>query len=219
MREHSIFCGLLLTALLSGCDSLPNLSDIEIAQTGSLSEWSAVDNTESTVETEDAAETENGVPLPVPNSIRTGVAGADSAEKDSSIFDFPDIELPDVEELAAAQAEPARVTRWSENPVGVYTVLAQQIYACWLNAATPKLENHGFHAEVATGNADEATIVIYQKGENGGRGIQSFRIEIRRSAFTGSSVEAKNRKLDRTQELAFRGDIARWSQGDQQCST
>lgn len=158
------------------------------------------------------------MPLPVRNALRAGVQVA-SADKDGNgLFSLPD--LPDVETIAAAAtvpAEPSTVTQWEQNPVGVYTVLARQIHSCWLNPAAPKLSNHGLHADVAAGNADKATIIVYQKNEEGRRGSQVFRIEIH-GEYAGSSVQAMNRKLDKTQDLSFREDIARWSRGDQQCS-
>lgn len=209
MRGNLIFCGLLMVTLLSGCSGgLANLSDLNLTQTGSLSEWAAEDDAE--------ASEEEGIPLPVRNVRRAGVKTADAGQKQGGgLFSLPT--LPDVEDLAAAPAEPSHVTQWKENPVGVYTVLARQIHSCWLNAKAPKLKNHGLHAEVASGNADTATIVIYKKDEQGRRGAQVFRIEIQ-SEFSGSSVEAKNRKLDKTQDFAFREDLVRWSRGDQQCA-
>jgi hypothetical protein len=195
--------------LLGGCGSLSNLSDLDVAQTGGLSDLAADEN---------ADDADEGMPLPVRNTLRAGVKTAEAGGSDGGgLFSLPKIDLPDVADLAAAPAEPSRISRWEDTPVGVYTVLARQIHSCWLNASSPKLENHGLHAEVAAGNADEATIIIYQKNEEGRRGLQSFRIEIH-GEFSGSSVEAKNRKLDRAQDMAFREDLARWSKGDQQCS-
>ena len=168
-------------------------------------------------EDEFSGDSEAGMPLPVRNALRAGVQTASVEEKDGGgLFSLPD--LPDVAALAAAApAEPSGVSQWEESPVGVYTVLARQIHSCWLNPAAPKLDNHGLHAEVAAGNADKATIIVYQKNEEGRRGSQVLRIEIH-GELSGSSVEAKNRKLDKTQDFAFREDIARWSRGDQQCS-
>jgi hypothetical protein len=211
MRGYGILCGLVTAALLAGCGGLSNLSDLNVGSTGSLSQLP---------EDEFSRDSEEGMPLPVRNALRAGVETA-SAEKNGGggLFSLPDLpDLPDVEALAAAApAEPSSVSQWEENPVGVYTVLARQIHSCWLNPAAPKLDNHGLHAEVAAGNADKATIIVYQKNEEGRRGSQVFRIEIH-GEFSGSSVEAKNRKLDKTQDFAFREDIARWSRGDQQCS-
>ncbi len=207
MRGNLILCGILMTALLGGCSGLPSLSNLDVTHTGSLSEWAADDN---------ATDAEEGMPLPVRNVLRAGVKTADAGQDhDGGLFSLPD--LSDVKLPAAAPAEPSRITQWKEKPVGVYTVIARQIYSCWLNAKAPKLQNHGLQAEVASGDADKATIVIYQKDKEGRRGLQAFRIEIH-SEFSGSSVEAKNRRLDKAQDFAFREDLARWSNGDQQCS-
>src|SRR5690606_24726270 len=153
-----------------------------------------------------SADGEEGMPLPVRNSLRAGVATASAEKSGGGLFALPKLpQLPDVEALAAAAApiEPSSVSQWEENPVGVYTVLARQIHSCWLNPAAPKLDNHGLHAEVASGNADKATIVVYQKNEEGRRGSHVFRIDIH-GEFSGSSVEAKNRKLEKKQDFSFR---------------
>jgi hypothetical protein len=209
MHGYSILCAFVTAAaLLAGCGSLSTLPDLAAGSTGSLSQLP---------EDEFSGDSEAGMPLPVRNALRAGVQTASAEENGGGgLFSLPD--LPDVEALAAAApAEPSGVSQWEESPVGVYTVLARQIHSCWLNPAAPKLDNHGLHAEVAAGNADKATIIVYQKNEEGRRGSQVFRIEIH-GELSGSSVEAKNRKLDKTQDFGFREDIARWSRGDQQCS-
>lgn len=210
MHGYSILCAFVTAAaLLAGCGSLSTLPDLAAGSTGSLSQLP---------EEEITTDSEEGMPLPVRNALRTNVETASAEKKGGGLFSLPSLpDLPDVEALAAAApAEPSGVSQWEESPVGVYTVLARQIHSCWLNPAAPKLDNHGLHADVAAGNADKATIIVYQKNEEGRRGSQVFRIEIH-SDLSGSSVEAKNRKLDKTQDFAFREDIARWSRGDQQC--
>lgn len=207
MRRYIILCGLLGTVSLTGCGGLSSLPDLDVTQTGSLYEEGA-DEQPADLE-------EEGMPLPVRNALRAGVKTAEAGQSDGGgLFSIP--ELPDVEVLATASAEPSRITKWKENPVGVYTVLARQIYSCWLNAQAPKLKNHGLHAEVAAGNADKAVILIYKKNKQGRRDLNVFRIEIH-GEFSGSSVEAKNRKLNKKQDFAFREDIARWSGGGKQC--
>lgn len=209
MRGYIILCGILLTVLPGGCGGVSSLPDLDVTQTGTLSEPVADENA---AELADA--TEEGMPLPVRNTIRAGIIAEAEQSDGEGLFSLPD--LPDVEDLATASAEPSIITQWKETPVGVYTILARQIHSCWLNVQAPKLKNHGLHAEVASGNADKALIVIYKKNKEGRRDFSVFRIEIH-SGFTGSSVEVQNRKLNKDQDFEFREDIARWSQGDQQC--
>ena len=199
-----------MTALLGGCGSLSSLPDLDVSQTGSLSEWV------SDEKGDDAADAkEEGMPLPVRNALRAGVKAAEAGQGDGGgLFTLPD--LPDVKSIAAAPDEPSRITQWKEKPVGVYTVLARQIHSCWLNSQSPKLKNHGLHAEVASGDADKALIVIYRKNKKGRPDLNVLRIKIQ-GEFSGSSVETKNRTLGKKQDFAFRKDIARWSKGDQQC--
>ena len=198
--------GMLIAALLSGCGSLSNLPQLDLSEAGgSLTDW----------DSEETGSIEEGMPLPVRNSKRAGVKSAQVSQGDAApLIALPD--LSDVSAFASAPTEPSIITQWEQKPVGVYTVLARQIYTCWLNAATPKLHNHGLHAEVASGDAAKATIIIYQKSKDGRRGLQAFRIEIH-GGLSGSRVEAKNRRLEKELDFSFREDVARWSHGDQSC--
>ncbi len=196
---------LLLFLLLSGCGGASGLSQIGLGEPGgSLSGWASAG---------EASENADGAPpLPERNAARSGV-GRDGGDR--PLLSLPS--LASAEIFTAASAEPSAITQWREKPVGVYTILAKQIYACWLNAAAPKLEDHGLHAEVGAGGTEDATIIIYKKDNNGKRGLQALRIEIQPS-ISGSTVEAKNRRLDKSQELGFRSDLARWSEGSQECA-
>jgi hypothetical protein len=214
MRLTAKLLGLLSLAILNGCGSLSNLSQIELpGRESSLSGWSSQD---------DEIEENNGLPpIPVRNAARnkggsTQTAGKDG-EKKQALLSLPKLpDLADVKIFTAAPAEPSRITQWEEKPVAVYTKLARQIHTCWLNAAAPKLKDHGFYAEVGAGDSNEAVINIYKKDQNGKRGLQALRIEIHGN-ISGSTVEAKNRRLEKSQEFAFREDLTRWAQGNQNC--
>lgn len=216
MRKMAKLWGLACVLILSGCANLSSIPDIQLPGSGeSLVDWGGADDAAS-----DEQLAGNGAPpLPQRNIARTGAGSTRHAANASGGADGPLLSLPnleDVEIFTAATAEPSRITSWDQKPVAVYTRLAKQIHSCWLNAAAPKLENHGFHAEVESGNAKKASIIIFQKHE-GRRGLQSFRIEVH-GTIGGSSVEAKNRRLEKSQDLAFRADISRWAQGDYTCA-
>ena len=123
--------------------------------------------------------------------------------------------LPDVKLFATSSYAPDSVN-WDGAPVAVYTQLAQQIRACWLSPGKSKLTNHGFHAEVSPNDSSNAKIIIYEKDPQGKRGVQAFRIDIS-GGGSSSTVHSENRRLDKTLDVAFKADLARWSKGDQQC--
>lgn len=123
--------------------------------------------------------------------------------------------LPEVTLFAAASDAPDSVS-WDGAPVAVYTQLAQEIRACWLAPTTTKLPNHGFHAEVSPNDTNTAKIIIYEKDPQGKRGVQAFRINISASGDS-STVQSENRRLDKTLDVAFKADLARWSKGNQGC--
>lgn len=103
-----------------------------------------------------------------------------------------------------------------ESPVAAYTLLAQRIKNCWLKPGQTKLTNHGFHAEVAPGEAREAKIVVYEKAADGRQGVSAFRIDITAQS-SGSLVSSRNARLDPALESGFKADLARWAKGDDRC--
>lgn len=101
------------------------------------------------------------------------------------------------------------------SPTATYTMLAQQIHACWLTPGAPKLPNHGFHAEVAPGGQGNAKIIIYEKAADGRRGTPVFRISI--TGGSTSAITSENYRLDAKLDATFKSDIARWVKGDNGC--
>jgi hypothetical protein len=104
----------------------------------------------------------------------------------------------------------------SQAPVAAYSLLAQRIKYCWLNATSPRLPNHGFHAELAPGEIREAKMVVYEKNAEGRRGTSVFKVAITGDA-DGSTVSSQNVRLEKATEAGFKADLARWANGDDRC--
>jgi hypothetical protein len=101
-------------------------------------------------------------------------------------------------------------------PVEAYSLIAHRIKYCWLNPSTPKLPDHGFHAEIAPGEVKEAKIVIYRKAEEGRRGTSALKVNITAES-SGSLIATENSRLDPAMTAAFKADLARWAKGDDRC--
>lgn len=213
MKMKATLCGLISAAMLAGCGSLSNLPQFELSDAGSS--LTSFDSTDDNADPVAVADDGSTPPLPVRNTGRAGGNNdTKTAANNQPLLSLPSIE--DVEIFTAAPAEPSTVSEWNIKPVAVYTKLAKQIHACWLNPAAPKLKDHSFHAEVGSGNAQDASITLFKKNEDGRRGLQAFRIEIQ-GTLSGSSVEAKNRRLEKSQDFAFRADLIRWAEGREEC--
>lgn len=102
--------------------------------------------------------------------------------------------------------------------IGAYSLLAQRIKYCWLNATSPRLPNHGFFAEVPAGEVRETKMIVYEKNAEGRRGTTVFRVDIAAES-SGSLVTAVNSRLDKPTEAAFKADLARWAKGDDRCKS
>ena len=104
----------------------------------------------------------------------------------------------------------------AQPPVAAYTLLAQRIRACWLTPGSPKLTNHGFHAEVAPGDIKEAKIILYERADDGRRGVSAFRIDITAES-SGALISSQNTRLEQKLDVSFKADLARWAKGDERC--
>jgi hypothetical protein len=223
MRAVASLSGLALLAALSACAPMSVLPDMSLFGGGNADTAAATGPETASVEVAAAP------PLPTRDlrkrRVKQGTQLASGprpkeekpneekpAEDRQASLALPG--LPDVKLFAAAAYAPDSVN-WDGAPVAVYTQLAQQIRACWLAPTTTKLTKHGFHAEVSP-DSSNAKIVIYEKDPQGKRGVQAFRINIS-GGSSGSSVQSENRRLDKTLDVAFKADLARWSKGNQGC--
>jgi hypothetical protein len=226
MRAVASFSGLALVTALSACGPMAGLPDMSLFNGGNA-ETTAASKSEAAPAVEIAA----APPLPARNARKrqvkkpgTQLAAAPRPKTDKPEEEKPKEEqqtslslpgLSDVKLFAATGYAPDSVS-WEGAPVAVYTQLAQQIRACWLAPGKTKLTNHGFHAEVSPNDSDNAKIIIYEKDPQGKRGVQAFRINIS-GGSNSSTVQSENRRLDKTLDVAFKADLARWSKGDQGC--
>jgi hypothetical protein len=115
-----------------------------------------------------------------------------------------------------SSSEPDAAVQTKGSPVETYSMLAQQIHACWLKPGAPMLPNHGLHAEVTPNEPDTAKIIIFEKAPDNKRGLQVFRITIN-GGSGGSTITSENRRLDAKLDGAFKGDLTRWAKGDTSC--
>ena len=226
MRAVASLSGLVLFTALSGCASMSGLPDVSLFNSGNAETTAA-----SKPEAAPAVEIAAAPPLPARNVRKrqvkkpgTQLASGPRPKADKPQEEKPKEEqqaslalpgLPDVKLFTAAGYAPDSVS-WDGAPVAVYTQLAQQIRACWLTPGKSKLTNHGFHAEVSPNDSSNAKIIIYEKDPQGKRGVQAFRINIS-GGSSSSTVQSENRRLDKTLDVAFKADLARWSKGDQGC--
>lgn len=208
MRAIANCIGALLIAGLSACAQSSDLPQIGLLGGNEQPKPEAVASTEG-------VEVPGGPPVPARNErLRKAVAQAEAGEKKQAGLSLP--RLSDVKLFTQTAYAPDNV-QWDQAPVQVYSQLAQQVRACWFTPGAPKLTNHGFFATVADGNANEATIIIYQKDPAGGRGVQAYRILISGNS-SSSSVKTENRRIDSKLDQTFKNDIARWAKGKTECS-
>lgn len=157
-------------------------------------------------------------PLPERNPVKRRVAtsqGGRAANKaESSSFSLSSLAKMNI--LAAGAPVTPDTVHSESSPVAAYTLIAQQIHACWLTPGASKLPNHGFHASVSPKDGSTAKIVLYKKGPDKRRGVLVFRIAIGESGG-GSVITSHNRRLDAKLADAFKADLARWAKGDDRC--
>lgn len=218
MRAFAGLAGLVIVGMLGGCaNSMPTFDAGVFGESGDATG------------TVDVASAPPSVPppLPVRNPKKPGIAKGRPSQMAASQVDTRAsgaAEQSDKKKQGSflSQMNPFKAgtpvvsdrVQTDLSPTAAYTVLAQQIHACWLKPGAPKLPNHGFHAEVAP-NSQHAKIVLYKKTANNRRGLLVYRIIID-SGMT-STIVAQNRKLSAKMDAGFKRDIARWMKGDSRC--
>jgi len=200
---------IVLAASLGGCAQNSGMAQLtQLLPGGEPSDDLSAD--------EASADEGEGPPIPVRNARRaSGGDGGSAGEQQQAGLSLPS--LADVN-LFTASAYAPDTTRWEAKPVAVYTRLAKRIRACWLTPGAPKLENHGFHAEIGSTEANEAKIILYQKADNNGRGLMAYTLDIEGN-LSGSVVKARNRRVEEKLDQDFRSDLVRWSKGDESCKS
>lgn len=222
MRAVASLSGIVLVAALGACAPVSGLPEVSLFGGGGTPETTAASGPEAPGV---AVETAAAPPLPARDlrkrktkpgtQLASGQRPQEEKPKEEKQASLALPALPDVKLFAATAYAPDSVN-WDGAPVAVYTQLAQQIRACWLTPGKTKLTNHGFHAEVSPNDLSNAKIIIYEKDPEGKRGVQAFRIDIS-GGSDSSTVRSENRRLDKTLDVAFKADLARWSKGEQGC--
>lgn len=221
MRAIATLMGIALAACLGAC-SQSGLPDVSLLGGSEQATAEA-----AAPAAEEGVVVANAPPLPVREERRRKAGAKTPAAKAPAQAASPaetsqkeaGLSLPSLGDVKifSPAAYASDTAQWEQDPVGVYSVLAQRIRACWLKPGASKLPDHGFHADVAPGDKD-ATIVIFKKDENGRRGLLTFRIQISGDLGGGSTVRAENRRLDAKMDLAFKADLARWAKGKSDCT-
>jgi hypothetical protein len=221
---------LLLTVLLAGCASSSGLGGLALL--GDAQTAQAAPDGQVQVATLEPGETP---PLPTrrpgkrPRTAKAKAAPpqpspppAAAPKSEDSGFSIASLGQINLFSSSATPEKPAEPESGpdsilvSQPPLAAYSVLAQRIKYCWLNPTSPRLPNHGFHAEVAPGEVKEAKMVVYEKAPDGRRGTSVFKIDIT-AETDGALVSAHNVRLEKATEAGFKADLARWAKGDERC--
>jgi hypothetical protein len=135
-----------------------------------------------------------------------------------SVFSSSSSAAPSAGEAEKADATPSGpdIVSIDQPPVGAYSLLAQRIKYCWLNATKPLLPNHGFFSELPPGEVREAKMIVYEKNAEGRRGTTVFAVDIAADSG-GSTITSRNVRLEKPMEAGFKADLARWVKGDERC--
>jgi hypothetical protein len=230
-RRRGTPAALALTLLLGGCAQTTGLGALSVLTGGESASEAAAADGEAQLQLAAAAPGE--IP-PIPTRRPGKRPRSPALPAEASVPEAP---------AAAAPAEPAKQegsgfslaslgnSLFSGKPgeeggpdaisidqpvIGAYSLLAQRIKYCWLNATAPRLPNHGFFAEIPAGEVRETKMIVYEKNAEGRRGTTVFRVDITAESG-GSLVTSQNARLDKPTEAAFKADLARWAKGDDRC--
>jgi hypothetical protein len=225
LKSFRVFI-LSVAALLTGCGQMSGMGDLSL-----LSGAAATDEPSPAAETQVASlgpEETPPVPtrrpgkrpralaataaLPAPAASPAPAQTAEAAKPQASGLSLAS--LGSINLFSAAEGPDAILI--DKSPIDAYSLLAQRIKYCWLNPSTPRLPNHGFHAEMAPGEVREAKMVVYEKAPDGRRGTSVVKIDITAES-SGALVSTKNVRLNKNDEAAFKTDLARWAKGDDRC--
>ncbi len=104
-------------------------------------------------------------------------------------------------------------------PVQLYSHIAKQVRACWLNPSNPVLTKHVFRAEAGAGGpSGQATnIEIHEQTRDLKRGLKAFTIDFQ-PRRDGTQIIAQNHKLPYALGQKLVSDVGYWAQGGANCS-
>ena len=103
-------------------------------------------------------------------------------------------------------------------PVQLYSHIARQVRACWLNPRDPVLTKHVFRAEAGAGGPSgrETSIEIHEQTRDLKRGLKAFTINFT-AVRDGTQIVAQNHKLTYTLGQKLAADVGYWAQGGPNC--
>ena len=104
------------------------------------------------------------------------------------------------------------------NPAQLYTSVARQVRACWLNPRDPVLKKYVFRAEVGAGGAsgNATKIEIHEQTKDLQLGLRAFTIDFK-PLRDGTQIIAQNHKLSYTLGQKLLSDVGYWAQGGPNC--
>ena len=206
-------------ALLTGCAQMSGLGDLSLLSTQPATAEAAPETPVAALGPEETPPVPARRPGKRPRmpAIATTPAPVEVATADAAQPEKPILSLASLGNLNLFTAsEGPDAILIDKPPVDAYSLLAQRIKYCWLNPSTPRLPNHGFHAEMAAGEVRQAKMIVYENAPDGRRGISAFKIDITAES-SGALVSSQNLRLSKTDESAFKADLARWAKGDDRC--
>ncbi|MGE3626323.1 MAG: hypothetical protein AB7G34_08115 [Hyphomicrobiales bacterium] len=103
-------------------------------------------------------------------------------------------------------------------PIDLYTDIARNVNACWMNAARPVFTNHESRADAPATGVDRgsAKLAIYERTPDGQRGLKVFSISFEPRG-RGTVINSENLKLPYPLGQKLMSDVGYWAQGGQGC--
>lgn len=104
------------------------------------------------------------------------------------------------------------------SPVQLYSHIARQVRACWLNPVNPVLTKHVFRAEAPAGGPGRggAMIEIHEQTKDLKRGLKAFTIDFQ-PRRDGTRIIARNLRLPYALGQMMASDVGYWAQGGANC--
>jgi len=104
------------------------------------------------------------------------------------------------------------------NPAQLYSHIAKQVRACWLNPRNPVLTKHVFRAEAGAGGprGSATNIEIHEQTKDLKRGLKAFSIDFQ-PRRDGTQIIARNHRLPYALGQKLTSDIGYWVQGGANC--
>ena len=112
---------------------------------------------------------------------------------------------------------PSTIVKGS-TPAQLYSHIAKQVRACWLNPRDPVLTKHVFLAEAGAGgpSGSVTNIEIHEQTKDLKSGLKAFSINFQ-PRRDGTQIIAQNHRLSYTLAQKLTSDVGYWAQGGANC--